>query len=257
MENSKVQDKMLALGKAIVKELELDSRVDTLTKWMAHYLAEKIVIAESLDIDKKAEVEKLCFETILKLWEHRWIIPHNKPFLQDFESLFKTLDKLNPNKEVTFFLPPQLIFEMEEEIKLSATKEIHNESDGAQEENVNSQSLFDSAIRVDKLARYLIADLLNQAVANIKLSAEREDLIRNSIEAIDYPEIQIIRITSDSSIYQKIQKNESEETQNRISEVRSKIDKLDELTSIVQSYASRYREEILEIEKQLNNELNS
>ncbi len=134
MEDSKAQNKILTLGKAIVKELELNPGVDTLAKWMAHYVAEKIALAERLSGNKKKQAEEECFEIISKLWEHRWSIPHNKPFLQDFEPLFETVNKLNPNKDVQFFLPPQFIFEMEEEIKTSETNEIDNESDDAQDE---------------------------------------------------------------------------------------------------------------------------
>ncbi len=249
MEDSKAQNKILTLGRAIVKELELDPGVDTLAKWMAHYVAEKIVLAERLSGYKKKEAEEECFEIISKLWEHRWSIPHNKPFLQDFEPLFETVDKLNPNKDVPFFLPPQFIFEMEEEIKISETNEIDNESDDAQNENLNPQTHLDSALRVDKLARSLIANLLKQALSGIKLSEEREDLIRNSIDAIDYPESRIIRITSDYNKSLESQKEEADETQNRIAEVKSKIDELEELTLIVQSLVSRYQKELLEIEK--------
>lgn len=247
MENSKAQNKILTLGKAIVKELELDPGVDTLAKWMAHYVAEKIALAERLSGNKKKQAEIECFEIISKLWEHRWSIPHNKPFLQDFEVLFETIDKLNPNKNTPFFLPPQFIFEMEEEIKISKTNEIINESDDSQVENLNPQTYLDLALRVDKLARSLIINLLKQAVSGIKLSAEREDLIRNSIEAIDYPESRIIKITSVYSKSLESQKEEADETQNRIAEVKSKLDKLEELTSIVKSLVSEYKKELLEI----------
>lgn len=249
MEDSKAQNKILTLGKAIVKELELDPGVDTLAKWMAHYVAEMIVSAENLSGYKKTKAEKLCFDIILKLWERRWSIPHNKPFLQDFESLFETVDKLNPDKDVPFFLPQQLIFELEEEIKRSETNENDNESDVAQDENLNPQTHLDSALRVDKLARSLIANLLKQAVSGIKLSAEREDLIRNSIEAIDYPESRIIRISSDYSKSLESQKEEANEIQNRISELNSKLNELEELNSFVKSLASRYKEELSELEK--------
>jgi len=247
MEDSKQQDRILTLGKAIVKELELDPGVDTLSKWMAHYVAEKIVLAEKLSGSKKKQAEKECFEIISKLWEHRWSIPHDKPFLKDFEPLFETINKLNPNKDVPFFLPPQLIFGMEE-FKPSDTNGIDIESDDGQDGNLNPQSYLASTLKVDKLARSLISSLLKQAVSEIKLSAEREDLILNSIEAIDYPESRIIKITSDYGKSLESQE-ETDETQNRIEGVKSKIDELKELTSIIQSLTSSYQKELLEIEK--------
>lgn len=249
MEDSKAQNKISTLGKAIVKELELDPGVDTLAKWMAHYVAEKIALAEKLSGDKKKQAEEDCFEIISKLWEHRWSIPYKKPFLQDFEPLFETVYKLNPNKDVPFFFPPQFILETEEKIKTSETKEFDIESEEAKDKNLNPQTYLNSALKVDKLARSLITSLLKQAVSGIWLSAEREDLIRNSIEAIDYPESRIIRITSDYSKNLESQTDETDETQNRITEVKSKIDELEELTTFVQSLANRYRKELLELEK--------
>lgn len=249
MANLKIQEKILTLGKGIVKELELDPGVDTLSKWMAHYVSEMIVSAENLSGNKKAKAQKQCFDIVSKLWEQRWSIPHNKPFLKDFESLMETLDKLNPDKDIPFFLSPQSFFEIEEEINTSETYEINNDSNDIIDENINPQTYLDSALRVDKLARKLIAELLKRAVKSIKLSSEREDLIRNSIEAIDYPESRLIKITSDYGKYLKNEKEDTNETQSRITEIKSKIDELEELTSIAQSLASQYRKELLTIEK--------
>lgn len=249
MEDSKAQDKILALGKAIVKELELDPGVDTLAKWMAHYVAEKIVLAGRLSGDKKKQAEEECFEIISKLWEHRWSIPHNKPFLQDFEPLFDTLDKLNPNKDAAFFMMPQVVLEMDEEIKASETIKTDTVSKDMQDETVTPQTHLDSALRVDKLARFLITDLLNQAVAGLDLTPEREELIRNSIDIIDYPERRIIRIASGTNDYLESRKEDANEAQNRILELRNRLNELEELTSLVKSLVSRYKKELLEIEK--------
>lgn len=249
MEDSKAQDKILNLGKAIVKELELDPGVDTLAKWMAHYVAEKIVLAEKLNGNKKEQAEKECFETILKLWEHRWSLPREKPFLQDFESLFETLNKLNPNRDSGFFLPPQLIFEMEEEIKASESIQMDTEPANTQDEDINPQTYLDSALRVDKLAKSLLADLLNRAVIGLDLTAEREELIRNSIEAIDYPESRIIRITSDYNNYLESQKEDTDETNKLISKLKSRISDLEDFTSIIKSLINSYKEELLKLEK--------
>jgi hypothetical protein len=103
MEDLKVQQKIIELGKKIVKELELDPGVDTLSKWMSHYLAEKIELAKTLKGVKKKNADKECVEIILKLWDRRWSIPNKKPFFSDFEPLMKTLEKLNPDRETPFF----------------------------------------------------------------------------------------------------------------------------------------------------------
>ncbi len=70
-DDSEMKEQVISLGKALVKELELEPGVDTLARWMAHYIAEQIAIAENATDDKKVEAESRCFETILKLWQHR------------------------------------------------------------------------------------------------------------------------------------------------------------------------------------------
>jgi hypothetical protein len=42
MENLEQSEKIIDLGKMLVKELGLEPGGDTLARWMAHYLAEKI-----------------------------------------------------------------------------------------------------------------------------------------------------------------------------------------------------------------------
>ena len=249
MEDSQIEDKILNLGKAIVKELELEPGVDTLSKWMAHYVAEKIVLAENLNGESKKEARKECFETVLKLWEHRWSIPHDKPFLQDFEPLLETINKLNPNKETPFFLPPQFNVTFGDEGRRSKNTEPVDNSTDEPEKNREHQNHLNLAIRVDQLARSLIAGLLNQATSEINLSTERKELIRNSIKAIDYPEREIIRIMWDRSGHLDGLENDVGETRKLVSELKSKIDGLEELISIAQSLVIKYQKKIVQLEK--------
>ncbi|MDM7920809.1 MAG: hypothetical protein QUS14_00800, partial [Pyrinomonadaceae bacterium] len=67
---------MLELGKHLVRELGLESGVDTLGRWLAHRIAELIVAAEkapTLAMRRKAEAAAI--ETILKVWEKREDLP--------------------------------------------------------------------------------------------------------------------------------------------------------------------------------------
>lgn len=65
-------DAILALGKKIVDELNLSDSVDALGRWMAHYVAELIQQAEqATDEKQRIAAQKACFDTILKLWDHR------------------------------------------------------------------------------------------------------------------------------------------------------------------------------------------
>lgn len=59
MENSELQEQIINLGKLLVQELKLDPGSDTFSKWMAHYIAEKMKTAEQAMYDQdKKEAEK-------------------------------------------------------------------------------------------------------------------------------------------------------------------------------------------------------
>ena len=44
---------VLDLGRALVEELGLDPGVDTLSRWMAHYIAELIEDAETVKVENR------------------------------------------------------------------------------------------------------------------------------------------------------------------------------------------------------------
>lgn len=71
----------MALGQTIVRQLKLDPGVDTLSRWMAHYVADLIVQAKKATGREKAEMASRCAETILTLWKHRGDWPSGtRPF---------------------------------------------------------------------------------------------------------------------------------------------------------------------------------
>ena len=74
-------DAVLQLGKKIVDEMGIQRSVDTLGRWMAHYLAELIVEADSAQGQTKVDAQKRCREAILELWQHRYELPDGlRPF---------------------------------------------------------------------------------------------------------------------------------------------------------------------------------
>lgn len=104
MEDSEIQKRIIKLGKEIVKELGLDPGVDTLARWMAHYIAEHIENAENAEFeDEKIEIRQRCFEIILELWQHRGVFPSgNRPF-ENFESIFRALEELDPENKKNYY----------------------------------------------------------------------------------------------------------------------------------------------------------
>lgn len=98
------QEAIIELGKKLVKELKLESGVDTLGKWMAHYIAELITRAEATEGAEKEAIEKECFETILKLWDQRDQVPQINSPLKGLELAVKVLKELSEdNLELPYF----------------------------------------------------------------------------------------------------------------------------------------------------------
>jgi hypothetical protein len=232
MEDLKVQQKIIELGKKIVKELELDPGVDTISKWMSHYLAERIELAKTLKGVKKKNADKECVEIILKLWDRRWLIPNKKPFFSDFEPLMKTLEKLNPDRETPFFYNSII-------------------QDGFYDEDEKAKTHFEMALKIDKIARSIIFDLLSQAVNELEISEGREEILRKSIESIDSLESRIITITSD---HNKLFKSEDKEVERHIEEIenlKNRISNLENFSVLKNSLMDKYKERLSGLEEQL------
>lgn len=91
------QEAVIELGKKLVKELKLEPGVDTLGKWMAHYVAELMEKARKAKPPEKEKLQKECFETILTLWEHRYESSRVKAPLSDLGPLIKILESFKDN----------------------------------------------------------------------------------------------------------------------------------------------------------------
>src|SRR2546425_816694 len=96
MENSSRSDAVLKLGKKIVDEFGLDQSVDTLGRWMAHYIAELIHDVETADANDKPAKSAKCSAAILDLWRHRNNYRNGERPLEDFEPVLRTLESLDP-----------------------------------------------------------------------------------------------------------------------------------------------------------------
>lgn len=96
MEKSKPSEvEVIKLGEKIVKELKLEPGVNTLGRWMSHYIAELIQKAKNSESKVEEEAyKKECFEVILKLWENLESIPNIDKPLSGLESTIELLDSL-------------------------------------------------------------------------------------------------------------------------------------------------------------------
>lgn len=183
MEQSEAQERILNLGKLFVKELNLEPGVDTLSRWMAHYLAEKITIAEQSDGEEKTVAEKECFDVILKLWQHRHSLPSGRRPFENFEPILEYLSNLNIESE-----QPLFIYGFDD-LKPSQI-EIGNLNYKSVEEWI------DVAKEIDKTARVWIEHALSQA-ANYAQNDTTKEWIKNAIDLPEKADTSIIRILVD------------------------------------------------------------
>ncbi|WP_345330048.1 hypothetical protein [Mucilaginibacter defluvii] len=86
----------MSLGISLVEELKLNKSVDTLGRWMAHYVAEKIVAAEKATGPDAKEIQLECSQAILGLWDHRWKMQQEYRPLRDFDRLLDLLQQIDP-----------------------------------------------------------------------------------------------------------------------------------------------------------------
>ena len=149
MENSEIRKRIIKLGKALVKELGLDPGVDTLSRWMAHYIAEQIATAKKAKGEAKIKAERQCFETILMLWQHREAMPDGRRPLEKFEPIFNALPRLDPTNPLPFFYSrPE--FDEKKTKKMTKKEKI-------------TKGWLDSARQIDKTARVWLEFIFRQA----------------------------------------------------------------------------------------------
>jgi len=95
--------KIIKLGEKIVEELLLNDGVDTLSKWMAHYVAELIEKARYAEGKEREKYEKECFETILKLWGEVHKVPNIVPPLSRFEKIYELCEEMMSKDKYRYF----------------------------------------------------------------------------------------------------------------------------------------------------------
>jgi len=105
MEQSAHSKEILKLGEKIVKELNLYEGVDTLSKWMCHYIAELMHKAKTSESEEeKAAAERECCELILKIWNKREVkSPTSNLYpLSGMEEIIEILKNLKESGDFLF-----------------------------------------------------------------------------------------------------------------------------------------------------------
>lgn len=170
-------DSVLALGKKLVDELGLDQSVDTLGRWMAHYIAEIMEAAESATGKARDRKMSECSDAILKLWAHRSELPNGRRPFEEFEQIFRALKSLDLDDPTPrHFRQARLAAEQDDE-------------DDSTKQWLNIASGLDDTARV--LIRYCLAiaaqetvDKSREWVALAEAIAEEEDIDVRMVRAI-------------------------------------------------------------------------
>ena len=170
----------LALGKLLVNELGLQSSVDTLSRWMAHYIAQQMALVENADGDCKQDAEDKCFQTILMLWKHRAYYEHKLPF-ENFIPIFKMMERLNPDNEKPYYFQPN--------------NTIKDESVTCTQDTVNQYLKL--ATGIDEVVRIWLKFVFQQASMHA-LDDKTKEWIEAAASFADNDEIELIsRLLSD------------------------------------------------------------
>ncbi|MBM7571578.1 hypothetical protein [Aquibacillus albus] len=224
-----MKNRIMKLGKALVKELNLDPGVDTLGRWMAHYIAEQIEIAEQADVSSRADAEQKCFETILKLWDHRSSMPNGKRAFESFEPIFNVLEKLDPeNKQPYYFINRN-------------EKSLMPKNLNAIEKDLNQW--LDVAEGIDQVARVWLEYVFEQATL-CATDEKTKEWLKNSIVLQETYELSIIsNLLAADDIWDE---NKSDK-QRRCDKLNSRIKQLEAFNEFNQNLLSIYRKELEEI----------
>jgi hypothetical protein len=75
MERSTSPKDVLALGRQIVNELQLDTRGSVAARWLAHHVAELIQLADSSEGPAQLAAQERAVTAILRLWAQRRDVP--------------------------------------------------------------------------------------------------------------------------------------------------------------------------------------
>ncbi len=142
-------DAVVELGRKLVSELGLDDSVDTLSRWMAHHIAELISDAEAATGNKKAGKQRECREAILELWKVRHELPNGHRPFEKFEDIFRVLAGLDPAEENPRYF--------------SSARPRHSEME---EEKDETAQLLEGIDGLDHTARVLIRYFLAAAASD-------------------------------------------------------------------------------------------
>lgn len=234
MDNLSQQTQVINLGKLLVKELGLEDSTDTLSKWMAHYIAEQLQQLEGQPQENDSEpTKKECFEIILALWKHRWILPFGKRPLEDFEPILKTLQRLSPENEEGYYF-------RDRDWELT-THSTHGTS---------LQEHMDAVLLIDKVARIWIHETLEEA-ASLVSSEDIKETLTNAVAMPDNDDVKVIEILldDDPDINLDNYQDPSVQIKYQWEKLHARIVELEKFAALNQRLLDKYKSALTDFEK--------
>lgn len=203
-----MQKKAINLGKQLVEELRREPDVDTLSRWMAHYVAEQIFIAESTTGAKKTAAKAKCFQTILALWKHRSTFPNGRRPFENFEPVLQALARLNPEEPRSYY---------HRIVKPAADQNTSKESNVVQE-------LLDFIFAIDSTARILIDAALTE-ITEKSASKQTQSMLKDSLPVPPSSDLAAISILIERSKYGQPDPTDEQQAYRKI--IQERLDKLE------------------------------
>ena len=213
---------VLDLGRALVEELGLDPGVDTLSRWMAHYIAELIKDAETAKVEERPAKFAKCADAILKLWERRHQLPNGKRPFEDLEPILRALESLDPTDDTPrYFRSPRMAVD-------------------ETEQNVETRKWLELADGFDYSAKSLIRYCLTQAAQTALYKTKDWVVLAETAGLEDGIDLPIIRIITDESDLTKA--SEPDDRARKLLEDR--ISRLDGFIKMADAVASDLRRQL-------------
>ena len=221
-----MQQRVIELGKALVKELDVEPGVDTLTRWMAHYIAGLLMKLEVSVGDEKVECQNRCFEAILTIWQHRTFYRNGHRPFENFQPIFKALESLNSANGGYLYLQG-----MKHDIKPLSQK-----SDGILE-------WINVLHRTDELARILMSYSLQKAIV-YALDDKTLEWLGKSMSLIQDDELKIIIKLTEGATTVGDTEVSKKDGSDQAKELESKLEKINEFIKMAELIKLKITEEL-------------
>ncbi len=211
----------LELGRKMTKELGLDQSVDTLGRWMAHYIAGLIKETEKANAEERPPKMRACCDAILNLWKHRHTLPGGKRPFEELEPLLQTLESLDPEDDTPRYF-----------------RSVRAVADDA-EENDETKSWLKLIDGLDYSAKILIRYCLTQAAQNaLNKSVEWVSLAEaaGADEGIEFSLIRVI--AKEDSMLKAFDSGEEERKR-----IEGRIERLEGFAKLAMEVVTNLRQE--------------